>query len=389
MSSQPAFRAQRGILVRSVLLHDLPVPPLPDLSQHAAAASSSWQKWVLRVWNIRQIATAVRHASPDLAREVGDLAEQPGDAFDWCDGQPHEIVTCLASAAPRRPAPPLPGTPIAERGQAQMPGASPYVSARLYCQGPTRHALLVDHLPELVAELPRSIWWLTRQDEDEVPHTVLTVRFGEAAQAAGAMGTLEAWADRLIGSGVVSDAAFTAYRPHTGLWGTHATLTAAEEVLVADSAVVAHQHAHQHHLPPMPVLAAANVVAITASFHRDPAARLHWLSAQRKPPAAEWLPKELREQARALAVPDSGWSALQATPYGKELVDGPWADRHTALGKHRAALDATPRANADAVLRALISAHLHLAGEPVDGTAWRLARAAALASTRPRRRPAS
>ncbi|MDX3275237.1 MULTISPECIES: lantibiotic dehydratase [Streptomyces] len=328
----------------------------------------------------------------DRRRSLGQLTlieAEPDDAFGWCDGRPHEIVTCLASAAPRQPAPPLRGAPIAARGQTQLPGASPYVSTRLYCQGPTRHALLVDHLPDLFAELPRSIWWLTPRDEDELPHIMLTVRLAEATQAADALGTLGAWADRLIGAGVVGDAAFTAYQPHTGLWGNRATLTAAEEVLAADSAVVAYQHAHQHHLPPPPVLAAANVVAIAAGLHHSPADGLHWLSAQPKPPGAERLPKELLEQARVLAVPDGSWAAFRTTPLGEDLVDGPWADRHAALGKHRAALDAAPHTDVNAVLRALVSAHLHLAGEPVDGTAWRLARAAALASTRPRRRPAS
>ncbi|MGW3955366.1 lantibiotic dehydratase [Streptomyces sp. NPDC004752] len=407
LAVQPRVRVGRSVLSPATwrLVHTgLPGPdaPVDEWEKEFAALRERWRlpRHVhLEHWDARlrldldhPCHRAVLRTHLERPRPLGQLTlieAEPDDAFGWCGGRPHEIVTYLASAAPRRPSPPLRGVPVAERGQAQLPGTSLYVSARLYCQGPTRHALLVDHLPELVADLPHSIWWLTPQDKDELPHTVLTVRLAEPSQAADAMGTLGAWANHLIDTGVISDAAFTPYRPHTGLWGTRGTLTAAEEVLAADSAVVAHQHAHQHNLPPAPVLAAANVVAIAAGLHHDPADGLHWLSAQPKPPAAERLPKKLREQARALAVPDGDWSALRATPPGRNLVDGPWADRHTALGKHRAALDAAPHADVDAALRALIAAHLHLAGEPVDGTAWRLARAAALASTRPRRRPAS
>ncbi|MER8119035.1 lantibiotic dehydratase [Streptomyces sp. NPDC094031] len=328
-----------------------------------------------------------RHTSQD---PLALVEAAPADAYGWCDGRPNEIVTSLASTAPRLPSPPLRGMPVAERAQAQLLCVSRYLSVRLYCQAPTRHALLVDHLPELVADLPRSIWWLTPRDHDTLPHTVLTVRLAEAARAADAMGTLGAWAEHLLGTGVVSDVVFAPYRPHTGLWGPGASLTAAEEVLAADSTVAAHQHAHQRRLPPAPVLAAANVVAIASGFHLGTPAGLRWLAAQPKPPAAERIPPQMLEQAHALAAPDNGRSAPRSTPHERNLVDGPWAGREAALSRHRAVLDAADsRADGDTVLRALIAAHLHLAGERVDGTAWRLARAVALAGTRPRRKPTS
>ncbi|GKQ33501.1 lantibiotic dehydratase [Streptomyces sp. A012304] len=407
LAFQPRVRVGRSVLSPASwrLVHTgLPGPDasVDEWEEEFAALSERWrlprhvhlEHWDSRLpLDLEQAShRALLRMHLERPRSLGQLTlieAEPDDALGWCGGRPHEIVTHLASAAPRRPAPPLRGAPIAHRSEARLPGASPYMSLRLHCQGPTRHAFLVDHLPELVAELPRSIWWLTPRDEDELPHTVLTVRLAETAQAAAAMGTLGAWAERLIGAGVVSDAAFTPYRPRTGLWGARATLMAAEEVLAADSAVHAHQHAHQRHLPPPSVLAAANVVSIAAGLHQDATDGLRWLAAQPKPPAAERLPKQMQEQARALAVPDGGWTALRALPFGDDLVDRPWSDRHTALGKHRAALDAaTSRPDVDAVLRALITAHLRLAGEPLDGTAWRLARAVALAGTRPRRKPA-
>ncbi|GHH25784.1 lantibiotic dehydratase [Streptomyces rubradiris] len=310
---------------------------------------------------------------------------EPDDAYGWCAGRPHELITYLSSTAPRRPAPPLRTAPLAGRGQAHLPGASPYMAVRLYCQRQTRHALLVDHLPALAPHLPGAIWWLTPRDKDELPHTVLTIRLPDPAQAGRAMRTLGAWAGHLVDAGVVSDAVFAPYRPHTGLWGTGKTLWAAEEVLAADSAVIAHQHAHLYSLPSSPVLAAASVVAIAAGLHHGTTAGMRWLSAQPKPPAADRLPRTLLEQARTLAAPDDDWSALRATPGGQALIDGPWAVRDNALHTYRTALDAAPHLDVDAVLRELTAAHLRLAGEAADGAAWRLARAVALASTRPRR----
>ncbi|MGV9934042.1 lantibiotic dehydratase [Streptomyces olivaceoviridis] len=310
---------------------------------------------------------------------------EPDDAYGWCDNRPHELVTYLSSTAPRRPAPPLPAAPLAGRGQAHLPGASPYMAVRLYCQRQTRHALLVDHLPALVTHLPGALWWLTPRDKDETPHTVLTIRLADPAQAGQAMRTLGAWAGHLMDAGVVSDALFAPYRPHTGLWGAGKTLQAVEDILAADSAVIAHQHAHLYSLPPSPALAAANVVAIATSLHHDTAAGMRWLSAQPKPPAANRLSRTLLEQARTLATPDDGWSALRETPSGQNLIDGPWTVRDNALRTYRTALDTAAHLDVDAVLQELTAAHLRLAGEPTDGAAWRLARAVALATTRPRR----
>ncbi|WP_066953583.1 lantibiotic dehydratase [Streptomyces lushanensis] len=310
---------------------------------------------------------------------------EPQDAYGWCGGRPHEIVTYLSSTASRRPAPAVRDAPLTRRDQAHLPGASPYLCARLYCQPQVRHALLVDHLPALSADLPRSIWWITPRDEDGLPHTELTIRLDDPSRAADAMRTLGGWAAHLVDAGVISDVALVPYRPHAGPWGNRKTLTAAEEVWSADSAVIAHQHAHQRALPSQPVLAAANLAAIAAGLHQDITDGMRWLSAQPKPAAAERLPKTLLQQARALASPDDDWAGLRRTPAGQLLVEEHWAARHAALSKHRAALDTAQHTDMDAVLRRLLTTHLRLAGQGPDGTAWRLTRAIALARTRPRR----
>ncbi|MFE9882664.1 hypothetical protein [Streptomyces sp. NPDC005784] len=157
-----------------------------------------------------------------------------------------------------------------------------------------------------------------------------------------------------------------------------------EEVWAADSAVLAHQHAHQHDLPPQQILAAANLIAIADDLHQDVSGGLCWLSAQPKPSAATRLPETLLQQARELILPGD-WNALRRTPAGHVLVEEHWAARRKALAWQRTALETAPHTDADAVLHALLTAHLRLADETPNGIAWRLARAIALAHTKPRR----
>ncbi|MFI5822848.1 lantibiotic dehydratase [Streptomyces rishiriensis] len=321
---------------------------------------------------------------------VGQLTlieAEPQDAYGWCGGRPHEIVAYLSSTAPRHPAPAVREAPLTGRDQAHLPGASPYLSARLSCQPQVRHALLVDHLPQLAAELPDSIWWITPRDEDEHPHTELTIRLGDSSTSGDAMRTLGGWAGHLVDTGVISDIALVPYRPHAGLWGDRQTRAAAEEVLAADSAVLVHQHAHQTTLVPQPVLAAANLVAITASLHQNVTDAMRWLSAQPKPRSADGLPKALLQQARDLILPGD-WAELRRTPAGRALVEEHWAARHAALDAQRTALNSAPHLDVDAIVRTLLTTHLRLSGETPDGTAWRLARAVALARTHPRRQKA-
>ncbi|MEU1076231.1 MULTISPECIES: lantibiotic dehydratase [unclassified Streptomyces] len=310
---------------------------------------------------------------------------EPDDAYGWCGGRAHEVVTYLASTAPARPAAVIRSAPTVGRDHARMPGASRYLSARLHCQPQVRRALLTDHLPALVADLPHCVWWTTAQDEGDRPHTELTIRLPHPTDAAGAMRLLGVWAAHLIDAGVVSDFALVPYRPHVGLWGTENALTAAETTMSADTAVIAYQHARLRFPATQPVLAAANLLALAAGFHQDVTEGMRWLAAEPKPTADVSLPRPLLQQARTLAAPDDGWAGLRQAPGGADLVDGPWAQRHEALATYREALRCSPHTDSDAVLRTLLTAHLRHIGEAPHGTAWRLARAIALANTRPRR----
>ncbi|MFF9785736.1 lantibiotic dehydratase [Streptomyces nigrescens] len=313
------------------------------------------------------------------------LAEaEPDDAYGWCGGRPHEFVTYLASSAPARPAPVVHSAPIVRRNHAHLPGASRYLSARLHCQPQVRRALLNDHLPSLAAGLPPCVWWVTAHDEDDCPHTELTLRLHHPGDAADALSRFGQWTARLNDAGVISDVALVPYRPHLGLWGEGDALGAAENVFGTDTAVIACQLARPSFRIPQPVLAAANVIAIAAGFHQDATEGMMWLAAQPKPAAAPSLPRPLLQQARTLASPDDGWAGLRRIPAATDLVDGPWARRHEALATYREVLRTSPPTDPDAVLRALLTTHLHHVGETSQGTAWRLARAVALAGTRPR-----
>jgi thiopeptide-type bacteriocin biosynthesis protein len=329
---------------------------------------------------------ALLRAQLERARPLGELTlveAEPESVYGWCGGRPHEIVILLGSTAAPRPAPTVHDAPIAPRADVHLPGSSRYLSVRLYCQPQVRSAVLADHLPVLLDDLDHPAWWFTPHDQDDRPHSVLNLRLDHPVGAAGALGFLGPWVSHLTDTGVLSGFDIVPYRPHTGLWGENETLMAAEDVLAADSASIAHQVAHVRAFSPH-ALAAANLVAIAAGFHQDTERGLQWLANQPKPGAAPPLPRDLVQQTRALAGAD-GWHVLRGAPGGTALVEDRWAPRHAALGDYRTAVDRTPHTDPNVVLEALLTAHLRLVGQSPGGTAWRLARSVALAATAPRR----
>ncbi|MFB6984474.1 lantibiotic dehydratase [Streptomyces sp. NPDC056304] len=325
---------------------------------------------------------ALLRAQFERPRPLGQLSlveAEPEDAFGWCGGRPNEIVTLLASTATRRPAPPVRTAPTIRHSDAHLPGASPYLAARLYGEPQARPGLLADHLPALLNDLGHPQWWVTPHDDEDRPHTVLTIRLPHTTGAAEAVQGLGCWADRLAETGALGDFAIVPHRSHPGLWGRGDLLTAAENALAADSRALAHQAAHIRGLDPQ-VLTAANLIAITAGFQQDTTAGLKWLATQPKPPAAQPLSRDLVRQARLLADPVRDWPGLRGIPGGRELIDIHWSRRHVNLADYRTALPHAQHSNT--VLHALLDAHLRLAtGTPsAQATSWRLARSVALAN---------
>ncbi|WP_030894121.1 lantibiotic dehydratase [Streptomyces sp. NRRL F-5053] len=306
---------------------------------------------------------------------------EPEDAYGWCHQRPTELVLLLASTARPRPAPPLATAPTTGRYETRLPGASTYLCARLHCQPQARTALMTDHLPTLLTDLGQATCWLTPDTAEQV---TVTVRLPHADAAAAAMRHLGTWAEQLVDTGLISDIALIPYRPHLGVWGDGDLVTAAESVLAADTQVITYQLRHRDLAIDADVLAAQNLLSIATGLHGDAHDAMRWLTAQPKP-AGPPLPQDLVRQARDLADPANGWPRLRATPRGADLLDTHWLRRTTALATYRAALRRAARP-IDEVLRALLHAHLALASTPTrsqPATAWRMARAVALAAIHP------
>ncbi|GAA2443110.1 lantibiotic dehydratase [Streptomyces pulveraceus] len=327
---------------------------------------------------------AVLRSQFNQPRPLGKLLlteAEPDDAFGWA-GRHSEIVTLLSSTAPARPAAPVRTMPVHGRDSAHLPGASPYLNIRLFCQPQTRRALLAEHIPALLTSLGTPTWWVSHNDGDS-SHTVLTVRLPGTATAAGATRALGKWAKQLVGSGVLGDFDIAPYRPYLGQWGTGDALRAAEDVLAADTRAHAHQLATIRSLDTR-ALTAANLIAIASGFWGRTADGLAWLAAQPKPRTTQPLPRTLLEQTRLLAGPGQDWTGLHGIPGGHELADL-WHQRHTALGDYRSALGHIRTGpDSDTALRNLLDTHLRLTQDTpsTNATSWHLTRSVALAISR-------
>lgn len=82
MSSGP-YSAKRNLMVRAVHRPQVDIPALPDLSDRSVAGVRAWCAWIRQVWSVPQIAEAVGHATPALARKLDLLVageyEPPAD----------------------------------------------------------------------------------------------------------------------------------------------------------------------------------------------------------------------------------------------------------------------------------------------------------------------
>ncbi|WP_329317975.1 lantibiotic dehydratase [Streptomyces sp. NBC_01262] len=70
-SDRPAgFRSAGRALIRAVPHAELDLPPWPDLTDPGPEHVASWVEWLRGVWAVDEIAEALSHASPELARQV-------------------------------------------------------------------------------------------------------------------------------------------------------------------------------------------------------------------------------------------------------------------------------------------------------------------------------
>jgi thiopeptide-type bacteriocin biosynthesis protein len=69
-AGRPLYRCTNAALVRAALHAELTLPVWPDLTGATPAHVRRWSAWLREVWAVEEVAEAVEHASPVLARQV-------------------------------------------------------------------------------------------------------------------------------------------------------------------------------------------------------------------------------------------------------------------------------------------------------------------------------
>ncbi|WP_261575479.1 lantibiotic dehydratase [Frankia gtarii] len=373
---------------------------------------ASWPAWddALAAWKVRRrlpdhvsVGNGDRKLHLDLREaahrallrdhldrvKVASLTEAPApEAYGWFGGRAHEIVVPLIAASPTgratlpRAAPPRPR--MFNRDQDHLPGASPWLYAKLYGHPARQTEVLGEHLPALLAtwnETPP--WWFIRyRDPDGQWHLRLRIALADAAEFGSAAHRVSVWTGRLRSLGLLRDIQFATYRPEVGRWGDGARMAAAEEVFAADSQALVAQFGVANR-PSASALAAAHIVAIAAGFTGSLDGGMSWLVRHARPSSPATPSRDLLTEAVRLADPGDGWAMLRAAPGGAMIVDG-WQRRDRALAGYRALLAEIGDTDPDAVLIALLHAH-HIRAIGIDPdeerTCLHLARAAALSWT--------
>ncbi|MGX1851103.1 lantibiotic dehydratase [Streptomyces sp. NPDC055299] len=308
------------------------------------------------------------------------LTEATADdlAYGWC-GRPLEIVTLLRANAPLPPQSAVPRSTAISRAVCRVPGASPYLHARLHCSPLRRADLLRDHLSTLTARLQPRTWWYRADDTSDTHLDVCVRRPADDLAPDDAMEVVSSWAQRLLESGVIGDMTLTPYRPHTGRYGMGPLLTAAEDVFAADSAVTATaQQISSLQGIDEQIVTAAGLVAISTAWHGDPEHGLRWLQNHTERHSSVRLARPLQKEAVRMANPHD-WHPLL---HSSELLSAQWEDRRDALSAYRKLLTEQTEIDPDTALAALLHEHcLRAPNLAEERIALRLARAAALAHT--------
>ncbi len=317
------------------------------------------------------------------------VRETPEDgAFGWCAGRAHEIVVPLAAThRPGRSPGPRRAWPARVIGpeHGHLPGASDWLSVKLYGH-PDRHtAILTTHLPGLLSvwDSPPK-WWFIRYQDPE-PHLRLRIRlrgadtFGETAQRVGA------WAAGLRCLGLIGQVQLDTYYPETGRFGGSAAMAAAESVFAADSAAAIAQlrYTGRSGVPHQHAIIAASLVELATSVTGSIGEGMRWLIDHISKISIPAPAREVRDQAIRLADPHDRWAALCAIPGGEDIATA-WARRGTALAAYRDTLAAFGETAPAVVLPDLLHLHhVRMAGicPDTERVCARLARAAALSWT--------
>ena len=305
-----------------------------------------------------------------------DEAPHPA-AYRWLHDHTHEIAVPLSSTAPATAAPPAAQVRVADRGDAHLPGAGPWLYAKLYASA-RRTVDILDHVPSLIAECdgPGEWWYLPYGDPE--PHLRLRIPLVDAAAYGPATVRLGAWAGRLRRRGLFGWLQLDTYYPETGRFGAGRAMAAAEKVFAADSAAaLAELKAAAASTASVAAVTAASLVDIAVAFTGDTAAGMRWLVSH-LPHEAAPVDRAVRTAAASLADPSENWAALRATADHSAMLRA-WQQRRLALAAYRDCL--APQRDPQSVLPSLLHLHsvrLHGIDPDRERRDRHLARAAAL-----------
>jgi len=300
----------------------------------------------------------------------------PPDAYGWPDGHAHEIAIPLTSTTPTIATTSVARVHIADRDDGHLPGAAPWLYAKLYTNRPVE---IIRELPALFTDWdgPIQWWYLPYRDPD--PHLRLRIRLPDTDTYGPAAARVGAWSGQLRQRQLLGRLQLDTYLPETGRYGHGTAMAAAERVFAADShAAIAELHATAT-VPAVAVdaLAAASLVDIVTAFTDDTATAMGWLTTHLRNETAP-AARAIHTQAVHLADPSGNWAALRATSNAGAVLDA-WHHRRAALGAYRDELAA--QRDPWSMLPSLLHLHsirLHDIDPDRERLLRRLARAAAL-----------
>ncbi|GGP45208.1 lantibiotic dehydratase [Saccharothrix coeruleofusca] len=304
-------------------------------------------------------------------------AATPAADYGWIGGHAHEIALPLITTRPAAPNPLHGALPAVTNTHGHLPGApeTAWISAKVFTHPERIGEIVTAHLPDLLTSLDApACWWLRYRDPQETDHLRLRLRTtpGRYAECSIAVGE---WTARMRQAGLVGRLVFDTYSPEVGRYGRGEALEAAENVFVADAAIVAVLLRHLSAAEADLALVVANMVGIIGGFVGDIGEAMDWLVA--RPAPVTTVDRMVAERAIRLAIDPAGLCSL---PGWNTDIERAWNHRADALAGYRKALP--PEANTDVVLESLL--HLHhnrLIGidRNIERVCRRLARHAALA----------
>ncbi|MFJ9523123.1 lantibiotic dehydratase [Kitasatospora sp. NPDC101801] len=393
-------RLRHGRIVLAPAQWRLPAADLPGFDATWPQWESAVRGWlrtyhVLQHVNLRQrdlklpldlqqsahLALLRDHLQHD-ADAVLSEAPVPG-ANGWTGGRAHEITVQLDSTLPQ-----LPNRrhrcPVrtVRPDSGHLPGASPWLSARLYGNPDRVEEILHEHLPRLLGQwINPPQWWFLRHVEGG-HHLRLRLRLPQAAAFTLAGERVGEWTRQLRAQGLVTRLTLDTYQPETGRYGHGAVLDLAEQVFAADSRAVLLQLAYARQAEKdLRAVAAAGLCALTTGL-LGTGAGLDWLLDRVPHRIGVRVDRDLHQQAVRLGDLSGGWAELRESAAGRDLLHA-WAARASVLADYRHQLNQSGELRPETVVGSLLHLHVvRMLGIDADGErlVHHLARAAASAA---------